>query len=393
MTVSERGKDKFFSNIYYDFKGEKNRTLADIIPFEFEAVIQEEHLIAIQDIRIKAGIKYHLHIKSLETDQKLQGVDLLIRKRGEKIVFTLSHRMKKLFKKGEKVKVSIFCPTEDFYGFYGRKQKEGIRDVSIHNDEILCIAFIYQMGENKRLISLNSENEEYLSKLEGIQETFRILDDRIIRRDEEGNVPFEAKSYSNYAIVRYYTIMNRYDFIKNQENHSSVYTYFVGDEKILPTVTSVKACLVIVINKSLIPICLEERVRKEINMFLDKKMPLFKIQDQLYELKRVILQCIRAYYRPPVAEETYNEFNIKSMLFHLNRPTSPVYKAIISLISFDNYISVEKLVKYVEKRYKIKDRRYISESLTELINLGIIKRKVEDGKVGVGVVRSYDEKR
>ncbi len=182
----------------------ENKTIQHESPIEFTTTVLTRFKIRFpQEIicDIEGGKEYHIYLENLSKDTVgKQGVDLpIIRTKDRKLEFTLSHRLRKLFSVGDKVKVKVVSTTEEFYSpdnFLGEKP-----EVTDFLGKKLSVVFLYKIDKNKGLIASEYEKEEELKKLESIKETYALLTPEKTRRCM-GRIKIQTEMYDDHAVTR-----------------------------------------------------------------------------------------------------------------------------------------------------------------------------------------------
>jgi len=224
----------------------ENKTIQHKSPIEFTTTVLTRFKIRFpQEIicHIEVGEEYHIYLENLSKDTVgKQGVDLPItRTKGGKLEFTLSHRLRKLFSVGDKVKVKVVSTTEEFYtpnNFYNEKPNE----LTDFLGKKLSVVFLYKIGENKGLIASEYEKEEELKKLESIEDTYALLTPEKTRRCM-GRIKIQTEMYDEHAVTRFFIKMKKYRLFKQMDGFYPEDYYLLFEKQ---KTTTVYACLMVV---------------------------------------------------------------------------------------------------------------------------------------------------
>ena len=374
----------------------ENKTIQHKSPIEFTTTVLTRFKIRFpQEIicDIKVGKEYHIYLENLSKDRVgKQGVDLpIIRTKGGKLEFNLSHRLRKLFSVGDKVKVKVVSTTEEFYSpdnFLGEKP-----EVTDFLGKKLSVVFLYKIGENRGLIASEYEKEEELKKLESIKETYALLTPEKTRKGNNGRIKIQTEMYNDHAVTRFFIKMKKYNLFKQKEGFYPVDYYLLikNQEPI-----TVYVCLMVITTHGLYKFLLATKIVREFERFLTSKLNIYTIRDKLYELEKKVEKIVYDSFSSRLRkeeEEIDNYFSTRTMLEIMDHSSSYVLKA-IALNNTNNTISRDEIEEYVEKEYDICDKEYITHSLLYLLEKGIIRRiTAANGKTCFLLVKIDDKKK
>ena len=378
MTISER------QNIYYE------RTL----PLEFDAWVLTRYRIRLPKTcgGIIDGQSYHIFITNL-TDQsvKLQGVDLPIYYVKGRYEFTLSQRLKKLFKLKERVRVKILAPSDEYYSSIDLQEQEN----SFLLNDILTMVYLYRVeGINGVIISRRELKEEILS-LSCVKETvewLRIKNNAKRRYTREIQTQTYEDQSADYAVIRYFSSFKCYNpFVSvTKEKNASYYISYDEKEK-----TVVHYCLMIITTQQLYKMILVNQIEHKISQFVNGKT-LNQIKSELVDFeKRIEEEMIGTVNNNHLlkGEKIDNCLSLENF-FHLSNHSSfRVLETILSLISFGEVITLEEVSLYLKEKYNVDDPFYLNSSISYLLARGIIKRVRLNGKNCLSPVRLFEKKK
>ncbi|UJG42712.1 MAG: hypothetical protein K9W46_10000 [Candidatus Heimdallarchaeum endolithica] len=374
----------------------ENKTIQHESPIEFTTTVLTRFKIRFpQEIicDIEGGKEYHIYLENLSKDTVgKQGVDLpIIRTKGGKLEFNLSHRLRKLFSVGDKVKVKVVSTTEEFYtpnNLYNEKPNE----LTDFLGKKLSVVFLYKIGENKGLIASEYEKEEELKKLESIEDTYALLTPEKTRRCME-RIKIQTEMYNDHAATRFFIKMKKYNLFKQMESFYPVDYYLLikNQEPI-----TVYVCLMVITTHGLYKFLLASKIVKEFERFLTSKLNIYTVRDKLYELEKKVEKIVYDSFSSRLRkeeEEIDNYFSTRTMLEIMDHSSSYVLKSILAL-NTNNTISRDEIEEYVEKEYDISDKEYITHSLLYLLEKGIIRRiTAVNGKTCFSLVKIDDKKK
>ncbi|UJG42833.1 MAG: hypothetical protein K9W46_10675 [Candidatus Heimdallarchaeum endolithica] len=374
----------------------ENETIQQESPIEFTTTVLTRFKIRFpqENCDIKGGEEYHIYLENLSNDTVgKQGVDLPITQtKGGKLEFTLSHRLRKLFSVGDKVKVKVVSATEEFYSpdnFLGEKPNE----LTDFLGKKLSVVFLYRIGENRGLIASECEKEEKMKELESIEETYALLTPEKTRKGNNGRIKIQTEMYDDHAVTRFFIKMKKYNLFKQKEGFYPVDYYLLikNQEPI-----TVYVCLMVITTHGVYKFLLASKIVKEFERFLTSKLNIYTIRDKLYELEKKVEKIVYDSFNSKLRkeeEEIGNYFSTSTMLEIMDHSSSYVLKAILAL-NTNNIISRDGIEEYVEKEYNISDKEYITYSLLYLLEKGIIRRiTAANGKTCFSLVKIDDKKK
>ena len=375
MTISER------QNIYYE------RTL----PVEFETWISTRYRIRLTKnvYGIIGGQLYHILIANLtEQSVKLQGVDLPIYYVKGRYEFTLSKRLKKLFKLKDRVRVKILAPSDEYYSSSDMLEQEAF----LLSNQFLTMVYLHRVeGINGVIISRRELKGELLF-LSCVKETVEWLrsknkDKRRYPREIQTQT-YEDQS-TDYAVIRYFSSFKCFNPFKSGAEEKSDSYYISYEEK-----TVVHYCLMIITTQQLYKMILVNNIEHKIFQFLEGKT-LNQIKSELVDFEeRLEEEMIETVNNHLLKGEKIDNCLSLENFFHLsNLPSYRVLETILSLVDSGEVTTIEEISIQLKEKYSIDDPFYLNSSIAYLLARGIIKRVRVNGKNCLSPVRPFEKKK